>query len=92
MNTRRHLMGVLWFLAIYVGLIVVLLVVPAVLIATGLPPGPSQDQIVQAAADFDDRHGGLLGMLRWAAFLLALGVAILGTWKGVLPGTRRPKA
>ena len=92
MNMRRNSMGVLWFLAIYVGLLVILLVVPAVLIASSLPPGPSQDQIVQAAADFDDRHGRLLSALRWAAFLLALGVAILGTWKGVLPGTRKPKA
>jgi len=92
MNTRRYLMGVLWFVGIFVGLLVILLVVPAVVIATGLPPGPSQDQIMQAAADFGDRHGGLLGMLRWAAFLLALGVSILGTRKGVLPGTRMPKA
>lgn len=85
---RRSLMGALWFLVFYVVLIIVTFVVPSLLIVRGLPAGTSRDQISQAAMDFSSQHEIALSLARWAAFLIALALAVLGTWKGKLPGTK----
>ena len=89
---KRYLMCVLWFLAFYAALATVVFVVPSLMILRGLPPGVSQDQISQATADFSLQHAGALGAARWAAFLIALALAILSTWKTKLPGTRQKPA
>ena len=82
---KRYLMGVLWFVAFYVALV---FVAPSLMIARGLPAGANQDQISQAAADFSLQHAGSLSVARWAALLIALLLAVLGTWKRKLPGTK----
>ncbi|HEY1991733.1 MAG TPA: hypothetical protein VGH71_04675 [Gammaproteobacteria bacterium] len=90
---KRVLLGVLWFVAFWAALTVLVFVVPALMILRGLPAGASQDQISQAAADFSLGHAGALSAARWAALLIALLLAILGTAKGKLPGTRqKPQA
>ena len=85
---KRYLMGVLWFAAFYVALMIVVSVVPSLMIVRGLPAGASQDQISQAAIDFSLRHAGALSIARWSAFLIALLLAVLGIWKRKLPGTK----
>lgn len=85
---KRVLMGVLWFVAIYVVLAIVVFVVPSLMIARGLPAGANQDQIIQAASDFSLQHAGVLSAARWAALLIALLLAIVGTAMGKLPGTK----
>jgi len=89
---KRYLMGTVWFMVFYVALIVVTFVVPSLLIVRGLPAGASRDQISQAAMDFSLQHEIALSLVRWAAFLIALALAILGTWKGKLPGTQQKPA
>lgn len=89
---KRFLMGVLWFLVFYVTLIVASFVVPSLFIVRGLPAGASRDQVSQAAMDFSLQHEIALSLVRWAALLIALALAILGTWKGKLPGTRQKPA
>lgn len=89
---KRYLMGLLWFVVFWVALVIVVFVVPALIIARGLPAGAGPDQVNQAATDFSLQHAGALSAARWAAFLIALLLAVLGTWKGKLPGTRQTPA
>ena len=85
---KRYLMGLLWFVVFWVALLIAVVVVMALMVARGLPAGATPDQISQVAADFSSQHAGALSAARWAAFLIALALAVLGTWKGKLPGTK----
>ena len=85
---KRVLMGVLWFVVLYVALAIAVFVVPSLMIARSLPAGASQDQIIKAASDFSLQHAGALGAARWAALLIALLLAMVGTVRGKLPGTK----
>lgn len=89
---KRVLLGVAWFLGIWVGLILVSSIIIGVWATRSVPAGANAEQGMQAANDFALAHAALFGAVRWGVFLVALLVAGLGTWKGVLPGTRKKPA
>ncbi|HEY4128619.1 MAG TPA: hypothetical protein VGN70_11270 [Gammaproteobacteria bacterium] len=89
---KRFWFGVLWFVVFYVAIYIVFVVAQSVSLMHGLPPNPSTQQAVDAATAYAESHATVLSMVRWGIFLVTLAAAAAGTYRGWLPGTRKPAA
>ena len=63
----------------------------SLVIMRDLPANDSTQQMTDAVIAFTDAHAVQLSAARWGIFLFSVLVALAGTLKGVLPGTRKPK-
>lgn len=86
---RRLLMGLLWFLALAVGLFLLLQVGIALYILVTAPKGMGQAAMLKAASDFAEAHAGTIRNLDALTLVAAVLLAGLGTLRGSLPGTRK---
>lgn len=86
---KRIGLGVLWFVVLFVVLYLLAQIGVALTALHGVHDFHDQQAVIGAATGFVGAHLGLIRTLDWAALLLAVAIAVLGTWKGVLPGTRK---
>ncbi|HET7649569.1 MAG TPA: hypothetical protein VFL15_02575 [Gammaproteobacteria bacterium] len=84
----RIFMGIVWFIAFYIVLTIVYMIVMGVVISSGHPVAGYAEG-VKAGIEFAQAHQTVLSLCRWAIFILSVVFAVVGTWKGVLPGTRK---
>jgi hypothetical protein len=89
---KRYWFGVLWFVVFYVVMYIVFVVIQSVSLMHSLPSNPSTQQMMDAATAYNEAHALPLSIGRWSIFLVALAAAAAGTYKGLLPRTRKPKA
>jgi hypothetical protein len=87
----RIFMGIVWFIAFYIVLTIVYMIVMGVVISTGHPVAGYAEG-VKAGIEFAQAHQTALSLFRWAIFILSVLFAAVGSWKGVLPGTRKKKS
>ncbi|HEX2667779.1 MAG TPA: hypothetical protein VHP13_05350 [Gammaproteobacteria bacterium] len=89
---KRIGVGIVWFIAFWLGLTLLMSIVVGVWASRSVPPGANMQQGIDAATAFVADHAALLTTLRISILLLALLGAVIGTLKGVLPGTKKPPA
>lgn len=89
---KRVLLGIVWFLVILLILLVVSGVVLSVWATREASAAGDTASAVDAAYGFADRHAMVIAAVRIGTVLGAFLAAVYGTWKGLLPGTRKPKA
>ena len=89
---KRVLMGLLWFLVFFVALYVAACLVVALYLRGQLPPGADAQQATEMMKDFMSAHAAAVSATFWAMVLVALFAAVLGSLKGMLPGTKTPPA
>ncbi len=90
---KRALLGAVWFAVFWVLFSTIgLTATMSFQIDRILPPDADAHQMAQATLDFMATHAGLISAVRWTATLLSLAVVVYGSWKGILPGTRRRAA
>jgi hypothetical protein len=89
---KRFWFGLLWFVAFYAAMYVVFVVIESLQLMHGLPPNSTTQQAVDAATAYADTHAMGLSFARWGIFLAAILAAAVGTYMGILPGTRKPQA
>jgi uncharacterized membrane protein len=85
---KRVLMGLVWFVVSWLLLTIAdMIIMGTVISSTSKAVGIQQG--VQAGLTFAKAHATLLLTMRLGILVAALLIAVIGTWKGVLPGTRR---
>jgi hypothetical protein len=89
---KRVLLGVVWFFLILVTLLVVSGLVLSVWATREASTAGDTVSAVDAAFGFAERHAGVIDGVRIGTLLLAFAAAAYGSWKGLLPGTRKPDA
>ena len=88
---KRVIFGVIWFIVAWLALTIAnMIIFGAVVQSTSDAHGFQQGY--QAGLAFDKAHHGLLIIVRLGILALSILIAVIGTWKGVLPGTRRSAA
>ncbi len=85
---KRILFGILWFIVSWLVLTLVYGIIFGIVIAAFNHSGDYQ-QGMQASLAFQQAHPTLVVIMRLAILLAAILIAVLGTWKGLLPGTRK---
>ena len=90
---KRVLLGVVWFAAFFVTLYVIFSVIVAFLAlhGSGVQPG-DREAALQAAVAYSRAHAQALAVWRLVILLAAILLAVWGTLKGWLPGTRKKTA
>ena len=86
----RIFMGIVWFIAFFVVLYIAYAIVLGVVISSAQHVAGYQEGL-QAGMAFAREHALLLSLVRWGIFIAAILFALIGTWKRVLPGTRKQK-
>lgn len=91
---KRVLMGVVWFVVFFVGFYIIFGIILGIVIAhtTGVTHPESFQQSMQTGRAFAQAHDGALAVWRLIILVGSIVLAVAGTLKGVLPGTRKPKA
>jgi len=90
---KRVLIGLAWFVGIWLALFILASVALSVYLRKDMSADATMQQGMDAAYGFAAEHAGAISAMRWGIFLAAALAAILGTWKGMLPGTQqKPKA
>ena len=82
-------MGLLWFALLSVGLWLLSSVILALYIMRQLPANAAEGAMIQAASDWAAVHADVIQAMDLVAVLLAAVLAVWGTVKGKLPGTRK---
>lgn len=85
---KRILFGILWFIVSWLVLTLVYGIIFGIVIAMFNHSGDYQ-QGMQASLSFQQAHPTLVVAIRLLTLLAAILIAVVGTWKGFLPGTRR---
>jgi hypothetical protein len=85
---KRVIFGIIWFIVTWLALNVANMIVMGTVISSTSKTADFQGG-VQAGIAFAKAHAGLLLGVRLGILVLALLIAVIGTWKGVLPGTKR---
>lgn len=90
---KRVLMGVVWFVVFFIVLYIIFSVVVAymALHGAGIQEHTGQQQMINAAMAFSQAHTGALSAWRLIILVVSIILAVAGTLKGVLPGTRKLK-
>lgn len=86
----RIFMGIVWFVVFFIVLYIVFMIVSGVLITSGGHATTMQEGM-QAGIAFARDHAMALSLCRWGILIVSVAGAVLGTWKRVLPGTRKKK-
>lgn len=84
----RIFMGIVWFVVFFVVLYIIYSIIVALVISSGTHLSNAQDAM-QAGLEFARDHAVLLSVCRWGIFIVSIAGAVLGTWKRVLPGTKK---
>lgn len=87
----RIFMGIVWFVVFFLVLYILFSIVVGVLAASG-SSAVTMEQGMQAGMEFARNHAVALSIGRWTVFILSVALAVLGTWKRALPGTRAKKS
>ena len=88
---KRVVFGIIWFIVSWLVLTIADMIVMGTVISSTSKTADFQGG-VQAGIAFAKAHAGLLLGVRLGILVLALLIAVIGTWKGVLPGTKRSSA
>jgi hypothetical protein len=86
---KRIWIGLLWFVLLSVGLWLLSSVMLALYIMSKLSAHAAEGAMVQAASDWAAAHADFIQEIDLGALLLAAVLAVWGTAKGKLPGTRK---
>lgn len=86
---KRALMGLLWFALLSAGLWLLSSVILALYIMSKLPAGAAEGAMTQIASDWAMAHADVIQEIDLVAVLLAAVLAVWGSLKGKLPGTRK---
>ncbi|HET7921815.1 MAG TPA: hypothetical protein VFM15_03585 [Gammaproteobacteria bacterium] len=86
----RIFMGIVWFVVFFIVLYIAFSIVLGVMIS-GSTHASTVQEGMQAGMAFAREHALALSLCRWGIFIVSVAGAVLGTWKRVLPGTRKPK-
>jgi len=89
---KRVLMGVLWFVVIFVVLYFGASLATGFYMRTKVPADATAQQAYDATQQFMLQHAPAVAAAFWGIVLLAVALAVAGTVKGVLPGTKKPQA
>lgn len=87
----RIFMGIVWFVVIFVVLYIVFSIVFGVIAVHGVDANDVHAGM-QAGIAFARDHAVALSICRWSIFVVSVVLAVLGTWKRALPGTRKKPA
>lgn len=86
-------MAAVWSVAFFILLYVVACLVLAIYLRGQLPPGADVHQTTDIMQQFMSVHAPAVSATFWALVLVALFAGILGSLKGLLPGTKpKPQA
>jgi uncharacterized BrkB/YihY/UPF0761 family membrane protein len=84
----RIFMGIVWFVVFFVILYLVFSIVFGMIAVHGVDTNDMQAGM-KAGIEFAREHAVALSVCRWSIFVLSVLLAVFGTWKRVLPGTRK---
>jgi hypothetical protein len=85
---KRAIFGIIWFIVSWLILTIADMIVMGTVISSTTKTADFQGG-VQAGIAFAKAHAGFLLGVRLAILVVALLIAVIGTWNGVLPGTKR---
>ena len=90
---KRVLMGVVWFVVFFIVLYIIFSIILGVVIAhtTGVTHPENFQQSMEAGRAFAQTHASALAVWRLVILMVSIVLAVAGTLKGVLPGTRKQK-
>lgn len=90
---KRVLMGILWFIIFFVVLYIIFSVVVGYLVmhSTDIQGAANYQQSLQTGMAFAQAHATTLALWRLAILIVSALLAVVGTLKGFLPGTRKKK-
>ena len=88
---KRVLLGLVWFVLLSLGLWLLASVILAMCMLSKLPANAAEGAMIQAASDWAAAHADTVQKIDLGALLLAAVLAVWGTAKGKLPGTRKWK-
>ncbi|MGH8372150.1 MAG: hypothetical protein ACRETO_05405 [Gammaproteobacteria bacterium] len=86
----RIFMGIVWFVVFFLVLYIAFSIITSVIMFRGVDVVDTQ-ALTSAAFDFARNHAMALSVCRWNIFVVSVVLAVLGTWKRVLPGTNKKK-
>lgn len=86
---KRALFGILWFIISWIVLTIIFGIVSGIVFSMGHHAASGYAQGVQAMRAFTQTHHGLVATIRIIILILAILIAVVGTWKGFLPGTKK---
>ncbi|MGH8293202.1 MAG: hypothetical protein ACRESA_06990 [Gammaproteobacteria bacterium] len=87
---KRVLFGVLWCIVFFIVLYIIYSIVLALIITHGSGAHPANYQeVLQAGMAFAQTHAHSLAVWRLVVLIIAIVLAVAGSIKGVLPGTRK---
>lgn len=85
---KRVIFGIIWFIVSWLILTIADMIVMGTVISSTAKTADFQGGL-QAGIAFGKAHAGILLGVRLGILLASLLIAVIGTWKGVLPGTKR---
>lgn len=85
---KRILFGVLWFIICWIVLRIIYGIVFGIVFSS-VQPVSGYHQGMQAAVAFSQTHHGLVVTINIVILILAILIAVLGTWKGFMTGTKK---
>lgn len=90
---KRVFMGIVWFIAFWIVLTIVFMIVIGVVVTSTSSGNPTTyEEGVQAGQAFAQAHALGLNLTRLGILLASIAAAAYGSWKGMLPGTKKSQA
>jgi hypothetical protein len=89
---KRIGMGIAWFVVFFLVLYLGMSFALSVYVSKSLPADANLQDGKDAVTNFMLEHAPAMSMTVWSIFLVSLALAIVGTLKGMLPGTRQKPA